>query len=203
MTDLTGGIRRAAEPPRPQGHREPSTAGRNAGEPTLTGSPPAEAPQGANSPRFPVPVRRHEDHGWHELHAVEHRAYTETLVAVTLGEGEGLVIDPTAAQIWRVAVEGAATITIPNAEFPQPRAVRTDSPERMRSWSCVLIVSVGEDAPFPVIEGAKWEEGRAAPDVLPPDGSTPDSWQGRYVFTFVHDPVSDDVLGFEGGSRFG
>lgn len=200
--DLTGGIRRAAEPPRRAGYSAPSTAGVNQGDPSLSAPVPATQPAGGSAPAFPSAVGRHEDHGWHEMQAVEHRAYTETLVALSLAAGDTLTIDPTRAQVWRVAVAGAATIAIPNPSFPEAATARQDAPERKRSWSCVLIVSVPSGVAFPTITGAKWAEGRTAPDLTLPNGSTPASYAGRYVFTFVADPVSGDVLGFEGGSRF-
>lgn len=201
--DLTTGIRRAATPERPQGHRAPSTSGVNQGDPSLTVSPPATPSAGAQAPAFPAPVGRHEDHGWHELHAVEHRAYTETLVALSLASGESLTIDPTRAQVWRVAVTGAATIFVStNVEFPEAATPRQDAPERKRTWSWVLIVSVPAGAPFPTIAGAKWSEGRVVPEVRLADGTDPENWAGRYVFTFVHDPLANDILGFEGGARF-
>lgn len=75
MGDFTGGIRRAAEPQRRPGHRAPSTAGVNQGAPSISGQAPATQPVGGNAPAFGREVARHEDHGWHELHAVEHRGY--------------------------------------------------------------------------------------------------------------------------------
>ncbi len=200
--DLTSGIRRAQAPARPQGHKAPSTAGVNGGDPVLVTQPPAVATAGAQPPAFPAPVGRHEDRGWHELHAVEHRAYTETLVALSLGDGETLTLDPTRAQVWRVAVSGTTTIAVPNPSFPAAATPRQDAPERMRTWSCVLIVSVTSGGTFPAITGAKWSEGRSTPDLTLADGSEPEDYGGRYAFTFVHDPLSGDVLGMEAGVRF-
>jgi len=200
--DFTSGIRRAAAPARSQGHKAPSTAGLNGGDPTLATQAPAVPSTGAMAPAFPVAAGRHEDHGWHEQNATEFRAYTETLVALSLADGETLTIDPTRAQIWRVSVSGATTIVIPNPSFPEPAVARQDAPERMRTWSCVLIVSVPSDGTFPVISGARWAEGKTSPNIKLADGTDPDNWGGRYVFTFVHDPVLGSVLGFEGGSRF-
>lgn len=204
--DLTSGIRRAAAPPRQPGHKPPSTAGVNQGDPTLSPQPPATQPAGGQAPAFPARNGGHEDRGWHELNAVEHRAYVETLVSLGLADGESLTLDPTRAQIWRVAVSGAGIITVAIPEFPTASNTRQDAPERKRSWSCVLIVDVAEGATFPSINGVKWSEGRTAPDVTRPDGTVPTEeeggWKGRYVFTFVHDPVAEEVLGFEGGSRF-
>lgn len=200
--DLTTGIRRAATPLRPQGHRAPSTAGVNQGDPTLAVQPPIVAPTGGQAPAFPAAVSRHEDHGWNELHAVEMRGYTETLVALTLAPGDTLTLDPTRAQVWRVAVTGSATIVIPNPSFPEPAVARQDAPERMRLWSVVLIVEVPAGGTFPAITGAKWSEGRTAPYVDRADGEEPENWGGRYTFTFMHDPINGDVLGFEGGIRF-
>lgn len=203
MTDLTSGIRRAQAPARPAGHKAPSTAGLNAGDPVLQTQAPVVPAQGGRPPAFPgSSAQRHEDRGWHEMHAVEMRGYTETLVALSLADSETLTIDPTRAQIWRVAVSGSTTIVIPNAEFPEPAVVRQDAPERMRTWSCVLIVSVPSGGILPTISGAKWSEGQSAPQVKLADGTDPEDWGGRYAFTFVFDPVSNDVLGFEGGSRF-
>jgi hypothetical protein len=150
-------------------------------------------------------VGKHEDRGWHEMHAVEMRGYTETMVAMTLGEGEAIEIDPTRAQIWRIEVTGTTgTISVSTEAFPTPTNPRKDAPERMRTWSCVLLVSVAAGAVFPSVVGVKWSEGRTEPDVTMPDGSVPDEdgWPGRYYFTFLHDPVAGDVLGFEGGARF-
>lgn len=199
--DLTTGIRRAATPPRPQGHRAPSTAGVNQGDPSLSVQPPAGAPSGGQAPAFPAVRSGHEDRGWHELHAVEMRGYTETLVAVTLAPGDTLTLDPTRAQVWRVAVTGAATIVVPNPSFPEPAVGRQDAPERMRTWSCVLIVSVPSGGVFPTISGATWSEGRSTPDVKLVDGEEPSDFGGRYAFTFVADPVSGDVMGLEAGVR--
>lgn len=201
MTDLTGGIRRAAEPPRPQGHREPSTAGRNAGDPTLTGRAPV-VPAGASAPAFPVPVRRHEDHGWHEMHAVEHRAYTETMVAVELTAGQSLTLDPTRAQVWRVLANGnGITISVPMPEFPAPDTVRQDGPERLRTWSCVLIVEVPDAYTLPSIVGANWSEHQDSPNVSDGSGLQQESFGGVYMFTFMFDPVGERVLGAVGGMR--
>lgn len=199
--DLTTGIRRAATPPRAPGHRAPSTAGVNQGAPAISAPVPVGAPSGGRAPAFPAPVARHEDRGWHELHAVEMRGYTETLVAVTLGPDETLTLDPTRAQVWRVAVTGAATIVVPKPEFPEPSVLRQDAPERMRTWSCVLIVSVPSGGIFPTITGAKWSEGGTAPNVLLSDGEEPEDYGGRYIFTFVYDPVDGDVIGIESGVR--
>lgn len=202
-TDLTGGIRRAAEPPRRPGHTAPSTAGINQGSPTLAAQPPATQPSGGNARAFGREVHRHEDRGWHELHAVEHRAYMETVVAVTVADGETLVLDPTRAQVWRVAVTGAATISlVPAPEFPEAATPRQDAPERMRTWSLVLLLEVPPGGDLPAFTGVKWPGGTAAPqltdDGLPPSGG----WGGRYTFTLVHDPVAGDVLGHPGGIRF-
>lgn len=201
--DLTSGIRRAATPARTPGHKAPSTAGLNRGEPVLAPQPTAVAATGAQPPAFPTPVSRHEDRGWHELHAVEMRGYTETMVALSLTNGDTLTIDPTRAQIWRVAVSGTTTIAVPNPQFPVPATLRQDAPERMRTWSCVLIVSVPSGGTPPIINGAKWSEGSTSPYLKLSDDSDPADWGGRYVFTFIADPVSGDVIGFEGGSRFG
>lgn len=199
--DLTSGIRRAQAPARAPGHRAPSTAGMNGGESVIAPRPPATPARGGQTPAFPTPVARHEDRGWHELHAVEMRGYTETLVAVTLGPDETLTLDPTRAQVWRVAVTGAATIVVPKPEFPEPSVLRQDAPERMRTWSCVLIVSVPSGGIFPTITGAKWSEGGTAPNVLLSDGEEPEDYGGRYIFTFVYDPVDGDVIGIESGVR--
>ena len=201
MTELTTGIRRAAVPERKPGRRPPSTAGRNGGEPHLQGQAPVAPAQG-RAAAFPVAVQRHEDHGWHEVHAVEMRGYTETLVSVSLAPGETLLLDPTRAQVWRVSVSGSATIPVPVPEWPEPAVVRQDAPERCRTCSCVLVVEVASGGAFPTITGVAWAEGAATPDILLADGEEPDDWGGRYVFTLLHDPVVGDVLGFEGGSRF-
>lgn len=200
--DLTTGIRRAATPLRPQGHRAPSTAGVNQGDPKLAVQPPVGSPSGGHAPAFPSPVHRHEDRGWHELQAVEHRAYAETLVSVSLAGGDTLTIDPSLAQVWRVQASGGATIHVPAGELPLPSVPRQDAPERMRLWSVVLIVEVPAGGTFPAITGAKWSEGRTAPYVDRADGEEPENWGGRYTFTFMHDPINGDVLGFEGGIRF-
>lgn len=200
--DLTGGIRRAQAPARAPGHRAPSTAGVNAGDATIAPQPAALPSAGAKAPAFPIRVSRHEDHGWHELHAVEHRAYTETMVSLSLAPGETLILDPTRAQVWRVSVTGAATISVPVPEFPEPAVVRQDAPERGRTWSCVLFVEVASGGVLPAITGVSWAEGAAGPDFLLADGEEPEDWAGRYVITLVHDPVAGDVLGFEGGARF-
>jgi hypothetical protein len=200
--DLTSGIRRAAAPVRPAGHKAPSTAGINGGDPVLATQPPAVATPGAQAPAFPASQGRHEDRGWHEMHAVEMRGYTETLVALSLADGETLTLDPTRAQVWRVAVSGSTTIVVPNPSFPEPAVVRQDAPERMRTWSCVLVVSVPPGGSPPTISGAKWAEGTTSPYLKLADGADPEDWGGRYAFTLVHDPVSNDVMGFVAGARF-
>ncbi len=200
--DLTGGIRRAQAPARAPGHRAPSTAGINGGDAVIAPQPAATSAAGAKAPAFPVAVARHEDRGWHELHAVEHRAYTETLVSVTLGSGDTLTLDPTRAQVWRVTAPGDATVVVPSAAFPDPATPRQDSPERMRTWSCVLILEVPAGSAFPSITGARWAEGNEHPYVLLGDGDEPEDYGGVYVYTFVHDPISGHVLGMESGARF-
>jgi hypothetical protein len=202
MADLTSGIRRAATPARPQGYKAPSTARLNPGDPSLVAQAPAAPPTGGQAPAFPISNGRHEDRGWNEMHAVEMRGYTETLVALSLADGETLTLDPTRAQVWRVAVSGATTIIVPSADFPEPAVARQDAPERLRTWSCVLIVSVPSGEAFPTISGVRWSEGRGTPDLTLADGTEPEDYGGRYTFTFVHDPVSGDVLGMESGARF-
>jgi len=210
-SEITGGIRRSAEPQRKGGYKAPSTAGLNSGDPTLKGRVPATAPVGGNARAFPQPIHRHEERGWHELHAVEMRGYTETLVDVELGNGETLLLDPRVAQIWRVTVNGSAakTIQLPDLDdeewvFPEPETARQDDPARKRTWSCVLMIDYKQTtaAGFPDIVGARWSEGRTEPYLLMPDGEEPSSYAGVYMFTFVADPVAQRVFGLESGSRF-
>lgn len=200
MADLTGGIRRAVAPERPSGNKAPSTAGLNAGDPSLVVQEPVKQ-MPVNAPAFPKSDGAHKSNGWHELTDVEVRAYTETMAAVNLAAGGTLTLDPVRCQIWRVAVTGATTIVIPKPTFPSPVNPRQDAPERKRTWSCVLIVSVPSGGSFPTITGAKWSEKASTPNVKNPDGSMPVDMSGRYVFTFVYDPIADEVLGFEGGLR--
>jgi len=202
MADLTSGLRRAETRPRATGPAVPSTAGMNQGENTITGATPSRN-VGASAPAYPdKSAGSHKSNAWHEMTDVEFRAYTETMVAITIPVGGSYTLDPTRAQVWRVHVAGAATIVIPNPTFPVPVTVRQDAPERTKTWSCVLVVNVPTGAPFPTISGAKWSEKASVPNVKNPDGTTPVDFSGRYAFTFVHDPIAGDVLGFEGGLRF-
>lgn len=202
MSDLTSGIRRAAAPQRPRGPAVPTTSGTNSGDPTLQAPAPSRTVGGV-APSFPKSDTGHKSLGWHELTDVEVRAYTETMVALIIGAGETLTVDPTRCQIWRVMVNGAgSTIVIPKPEFPTAATPRQDAPERRRTWSCVLIVNAVTSDSFPTISGALWGEKLAHPDISNPDGSDPVDRSGTYVFSFLYDPVSDVVYGFEGGLRF-
>lgn len=98
MTDLTAGIRRAAAPERARGAAVPSTAGVNSGDPVLQAPTPPSA-VGGNAAAFPKLDAGHKSMGWHELTDVEVRAYTETVVALTLTTGQSITIDATAVQV--------------------------------------------------------------------------------------------------------
>lgn len=201
MSDLTSGIRRAAAPERKPGAVVTSSAGVNQGDPTLTREPSRET-VGSRSKAFPSDAGAgHKSNGWHELTDVEHRAYTETAVILSLNADETLTIDPTRCQVWRVAVNGATTIIVPAPSFPEPAIARLDAPERSRIWSCVLLLQVPSGGVFPSIEGAKWSDGATTPYVKKPDGTDPSDWGGRYTFTFVFDPAMGDVIGHEGAVR--
>ncbi|MBB4102405.1 hypothetical protein [Allorhizobium borbori] len=201
MTDLTTGIRRAATPERSPGPNVTSTAGVNAGDPTLQSQPPIRT-VGATAPAFPKAEGAHKSNGWHELTDVEIRAYTETMVVLNVPDGGSVALDPTRCQIWRVSVAGQTTIILPMPEFPTAATPRQDAPERMRTWSCVLMLSVPSGGSIPSFQGVSWSEKATIPDTLNPDGSQPVNYGGLYVFTFLFDPVSNVVLGFEGGMRF-
>ncbi|OCP07992.1 MULTISPECIES: hypothetical protein [unclassified Ensifer] len=201
MSDLTSGIRRAAAPERKPGAVVTSSSGVNQGDPTLSREPGRET-IGSRSKAFPSDAGAgHKSNGWHELTDVEHRAYTETAVNLTLNAGDVLTLDPTRCQNWRVSVNGATTIIMPAPSFPEPAVARIDAPERSRLWSCVLIVDVPSGGTFPTIQGAKWSEKAAAPNVKKADGTDPEDWGGRYSFTFVLDPLLGDVIGHEGAVR--
>lgn len=201
MSNLTAGIRRAATPDRATGRPVPSTAGVNDGDPTLQ-SPTPTRTVGAAAPAFPKSEGAHKSNGWHELTDVEIRAYTETIVALTVAGGQTLTIDPTRVQVWRVAVTGnGATIIIPKPTFPSPSTARKDATERRRTWSCVLIVAVSPGIDFPTVQGALWSEKSAFPNIKNPDGSDPTDYGGVYAFTFLFDPLTNLIYGFEGGLR--
>ncbi len=201
MTDLTAGIRRAAAPERAKGPTVPSTAGSNGGDPVLQAPTPSSA-VGGSAASFPKADGAHKTMGWHELSDVEVRAYTETLVALTLMNGEAVTIDPTRCQLWRLSVSGETTVVVPRAVFPAPATERRDAPERRRTWSCVVIVSVPSGGKMPTFSGPKWAEGSTQPNIKSADGTTPANLGGVYVFTFMYDPIYNEVLGFESGSRF-
>lgn len=201
MSNLTAGIRRAAKPERATGRSVPSTAGVNDGDPTLQ-SPTPTRTVGATAPAFPKSEGAHKSNGWYELTDVEMRAYTETMAAVTVVGGQTLTIDPTRVQVYRIEVSGATTIMVPKPSFPVPMNARQDAPARHRTWSCVVMIFVPLGGTFPTITGAKWAEGQTTPNIKTPTGEDPTDYGGTYVFTFVYDPVANQVYGFESGARF-
>lgn len=199
--DIVKGIRAREQLERSKGASVPSTAGKNAGDPTLQAPTPVKN-VGAFPPAFAKPDAAHKSLEWHELTAVEHRAYMETMVSLSLTDGQSLTLDPTRVQVYRVEVSGATTISIPKPTFPEPATPRQDAPERRRTWSCVLMVFVPLGGTFPTIAGAKWAEGQTAPNIKTPTGEDPTDYGGTYVFTFVYDPIANQVYGFESGARF-
>ena len=201
MSNLTAGIRRAATPERATGRPVPSTAGVNDGDPILQSPTPART-VGAAAPAFPKSEGAHKSLGWHELTDVEHRAYTETLASFVLTDGQSVTLDPIRVQVYRIEVSGATTITVPKPSFPVPANARQDDPARHRTWSCVLMVFVPIGGTVPTITGAKWAEGQTTPNIKTPIGEDPDDYGGTYVFTFVYDPIANQVYGFESGARF-
>lgn len=199
--DLTAGIRRTATPPRSAGHQVAKTIGVNTGEPTLQRESSQDFSYTAKG--FPsIAGAGHKDNTWHELTNVEHRAFTETSLALTLAAGQTLKLDPTRVQIYYVDITGPATIDVGPVAFPEPEVPRQDAPERRRTYSSVLRLSIPSGGSFPTIIGAVWSEGRAGPNLTLPDGTEPEDFGGRYTFTFLFDPVIGDILGHEGGLRF-
>lgn len=94
------------------------------------------------------------------------------------------------------------TVNVVKPTFPTPATPRQDAPERMKTWSTVLIISVPSGGTFPTITGVKWPEASPSPNLLRADGSEPTNYGGVYVMTLMFDPIYNEVLGFEAGCRF-